>query len=57
MGLSNGATDSKITSKALKVAVLFIFILCLMPSASAKDYTMEGAITNITIGSQWYSTC
>lgn len=53
MGLSNGslepATDSKITYKTLKVAVLFIFILCLMPSASAKDYTLEGAITNITI--------
>lgn len=53
MNLSNGffepVTDSKIASAALKVAVLFIFILCLMPSASAKDYTLEGAISNITI--------
>ncbi len=53
MRLSNGsvepATDANIGSIALKIAILFLFVLCLVPSASAKDYTLEGATTNITV--------
>ncbi len=53
MRLSNGfvepTTDANIGSIVLKIAVLFLFVLCLVPSASAKDYTLEGAATNITV--------
>nr|WP_269850776.1 DUF2207 domain-containing protein [Methanosarcina horonobensis] len=35
----------------MKVILLFLVILCLVPSASARDYALEGATTNITIDS------
>jgi uncharacterized membrane protein len=38
-----------INFKVLKTALIFLILLCLIPSASAKDYTLEGATTNITI--------
>lgn len=53
MRLSNGsfepARESNINSLALKVAVLLLFALFLVPSVSAKDYTLEEATANITI--------
>lgn len=53
MRLSNGSvepsTDTNAGSIALKVAILFLFVFCLVPSASAKEYKLEGATTNITI--------
>ena len=53
MRLSNGsvepAREANINSMALKTAILLLVVLCLVPSASARDYTLEGATTNITI--------
>ncbi|KKH99448.1 hypothetical protein EO95_06180 [Methanosarcina sp. 1.H.T.1A.1] len=34
---------------ALKITILLLVLLCLVPSASARDYALEGAATNITI--------
>jgi uncharacterized membrane protein len=42
-------TDQNIGSIVLKAAILLLLVLCLVPSASARDYTLEGATTNITI--------
>ncbi|MGE5456991.1 MAG: DUF2207 domain-containing protein [Methanococcaceae archaeon] len=39
-----------IGSLTLKTAILLLLVLCLVPSASARDYALEGATTNITIG-------
>jgi uncharacterized membrane protein len=36
-------------SIALKAFILLLVVLCVVPSASARDYTLEGATTNITI--------
>ena len=47
--LLNLTRKVNISSITLKAAILLMFILCLVPSASAKDYTLEGATTNITI--------
>jgi uncharacterized membrane protein len=51
--LSNGSVEStreaNINSVALKAAILLLIILCLVPTASAKDYTLEGATANITV--------
>ncbi len=33
----------------MKVIILLLFVLCLVPSVSARDYRLEGATTNITI--------
>lgn len=41
--------DSNNGSLVLKAVVLFLVFLCLVPTASARDYTLEGATTNITI--------
>ncbi|WP_292388765.1 DUF2207 domain-containing protein [Methanosarcina sp. UBA5] len=53
MRLSNSSVepimDVNIVFIALKVAILFLFVLCLVHSASARDYTLEGATSNITI--------
>ncbi len=38
-----------INSKVLKTALIFLILLCLIPSASAKDYTLDRATANITI--------
>ncbi len=38
-----------ISSKVLKTALILLILLCLVPLASAKDYAMEGATTNIII--------
>ena len=38
-----------ICSIALKTVILLLFVLCIVPSASARDYTLEGATTNITV--------
>lgn len=44
------AAGSRIISTAFRMALLFLLLLCLMlPAASARDYTMEGATTNITV--------
>jgi uncharacterized membrane protein len=42
--------DTNAGSLALKTAILLLLILCLLPSASARDYALEGATSNITIG-------
>ena len=49
----NPVTDANAISIsiALRVTILFLFILCLLPAASARDYTLDGASTNITIDS------
>ncbi len=39
-----------VVSLALKATIFLLLILCLVPSASARDYTLEGATINITIG-------
>ena len=53
MRLSNGsvepAKEANIGYIALKIVLLLLVLLCLTPSASARDYTLEGATTNITI--------
>ena len=53
MRLSNGSVEpvrkANINSTALKTVILLLVVLCLVPSASARDYTLEGATTNITI--------
>lgn len=53
MRLSNGSlaptADANIGSILLKTAILLLFVFCLVPSANAKDYTLEGATTNITV--------
>jgi uncharacterized membrane protein len=38
-----------ISSKVLKTTFILLILLCLASLASAKDYAMEGATTNITI--------
>lgn len=43
---------ASINSAILNIAIItvvLLFFLCLIPSASARDYTLEGATTNITI--------
>lgn len=43
---------ANINSTVLKIAImtaLLLVLLCLVPSASARDYALEGATTNITI--------
>jgi uncharacterized membrane protein len=51
--LSNGSIEplreANINSAALKIALLLLVLLCLVPSASARDYALEEATTNITI--------
>jgi len=51
--LSNGSVEptreANINYVALKTAILLLIILCLVPTASAKDYTLEGATANITV--------
>ena len=53
MRLSNDSVEpireANINFVALKTAILLLIILCLVPTASAKDYTLEGATANITI--------
>ena len=53
MSLLNGPVEptrnANASSLALKTAILLLLILCLVPSASARDYALEGATTNITI--------
>ncbi len=54
MGFSIGSATSikketNINFTKLKIVVLLLVLLCLVPSASARDYTLEGATTNITI--------
>ena len=39
-----------IGSITLKAAIILLLVLCLVSSASARDYALEGATTNITIG-------
>jgi len=44
--------EANINSTVLKIAImtaLLLVLLCLVPSASARDYALEGATTNITI--------
>ncbi len=41
--------NANASSLALKTAILLLLILSLVPSASARDYALEGATTNITI--------
>jgi uncharacterized membrane protein len=43
------AKDVHIGLLALEMAIFFIFVFCLVPSASARDYTLDGATTNITV--------
>lgn len=53
MRLSSGSVESvrkaNVNSTVLKTVLLLLVLLCLVPSASARDYTLEGATTNITI--------
>ncbi|MGB9928612.1 MAG: DUF2207 domain-containing protein [Methanosarcina sp.] len=42
-------TDPNNGSLALKTFVLFLVFLCLVPSASARDYALDEATSNITI--------
>ncbi|RPJ70243.1 MAG: DUF2207 domain-containing protein, partial [Alphaproteobacteria bacterium] len=53
MSLLNGPVastrDANGGSLVLKTAILLLLVLCLVPSASARDYALEGATTNITI--------
>lgn len=54
MRLSNRSVEPTrnvdIGSIKLKTAILLLLVLCLVPLASARDYALEGATTNITIG-------
>ncbi len=45
------STDSAILKISI-ITVILLVLLCLIPSASAKDYALEGATTNITIDSR-----
>ena len=53
MRFSKGSVEpirkASINSAGLKVTILLLVLLCLAPSASARDYALEGATTNITI--------
>lgn len=53
MRLSNGSVEplrkANISPAVLKTVILLLVLLCLVPSASARDYALEGAATNITI--------
>ncbi len=53
MRLSNGsfepARGSNVNSMVLKITLLLLFAIFLVPLASAKQYTLEEAVTNITI--------
>jgi len=51
--LSNGSAEpvrkANINFTALKTVILLLVVLSLVPSASARDYALEGTTTNITI--------
>jgi len=51
--LSNGSIEplrkASINPAILKTVILLLVLLCMIPSASARDYALEGAATNITI--------
>ena len=53
MWLSNGSVEplrkANINPVVLKTIILLLVLLCMVPSASARDYVLEGAATNITI--------
>ncbi|MFZ2499154.1 DUF2207 domain-containing protein [Methanosarcina sp.] len=53
MRLSNNSAESarKVNNNStiLKTALILLFLICMAHSASARDYTLEGATTNITI--------
>jgi len=40
---------TNIGSIAMKAVILLLVVLCLVPSACARDYILEGATTNITV--------
>jgi len=52
--LSNGSVEplrkANINPVVLKTIILLLVLLCMVPSASARDYALEGAAANITIG-------
>jgi uncharacterized membrane protein len=41
--------EPNIGSIAMKAVILLLVVLCLVPSACARDYILEGATTNITV--------
>jgi hypothetical protein len=51
--LSHGTVEPikepNIGSIAMKAVILLLVVLCLVPSACARDYILEGATTNITV--------
>ena len=53
MWLSNGSIEplrkASINPAILKTVILLLVLLCMVPSASARDYALEGVATNITI--------
>ncbi|MHC1754751.1 MAG: DUF2207 domain-containing protein [Methanosarcina sp.] len=53
MRLLNGSVEPlrkvNINPTVLNTVILLLFVLFLVPSASARDYALEGATTNITI--------
>ncbi len=53
MWLSNGSVEplrkANINPAVLKTVILLLVLLCMVSSASARDYALEGAATNITI--------